>query len=249
MKGLVSFSLFGDNPIYTMGALRNVEIWQDSPFDVDCRFYVGKSVPKYVIHALELDGAEVIPFDGPEDQTATFWRYEAFNTKGYDYILSRDTDSRPYEREFYAIQEFLDSGAGVHIIRDHPFHGVKMLAGLFGVSERCRAHMADRLPSRIPDSFYRDVNRVCTNFPIGLYESNDFYQVDQWWLRINVYPYFRNLFLAHDEFFGMERKRYKRGFPPREDLRFVGEGFDENDNPRFIEHRDFIQTWPHRPRR
>ena len=75
MKGLVSFTLFGDNPIYTYGALRNLQIWQSSEFDVDCRFYVGDTVPEYVRHSLELSGAEVIALEYPEDQTATFWRF------------------------------------------------------------------------------------------------------------------------------------------------------------------------------
>jgi hypothetical protein len=243
MKGLITFTLFGDIPLYNIGALRNVQIWNESPFDVTCRFYVGKSVPEGVKLDLKRLGAQIVEVDAPEDQEACFWRFDAFQEVGYEYYMSRDVDSRPYEREFQAIREWLGSDKQFHIIRDHPFHGVPILAGLFGVKSGMRFGVAQQLPAKIPSDFYLTVNKVwyADNFI-----SNDFYQIDQWWLRINCYPYLHNEIIAHDEFFGFERKVYRSLLPPREGNMFCGEGFTEDDEPRHPEHRDMLDYWPRR---
>lgn len=248
LKGLVSFSLFGNRPLYNIGAIKNAEIWQASPFDVDCRFYIGNSVPDWIPTELLDLGCEVIhmlPY--PEDQTATFWRWDAFRVprNSYDYVLSRDVDSRPFEREYYAISEWLESKYPIHVIRDHPYHGVPILAGLFGVKGSTHIEwFGGMCPTVPPQNFYLEINQKYNR----QYESNDFYQVDQHWLRRKVYPHLRNKILAHDEFYGFERKRYKKSFPEQSDLdmRFCGEGFNENDEPRYPEHRDVIKMWPRR---
>ncbi len=241
MKGLVSFTLFGDKPVYNVGALRNVEIWKQSEFDVDCRFYVGHSVPTATLHSLDALGAEIKFVDRPEDQTACFWRYDALQGCQYDYILFRDVDSRPFEREFHCIRDWLRSGLPNHVIRDHPFHGVPILAGLFGVKREEFHNIGRQLPSVIPDDYYLMVNRAQT---AEKFQSNDFYQIDQWWLRLRVYPYMHNLVTAHDDFFSFERFRFKMALPERTNNEFCGEGFDEFDNPRYPHHRQLLDQWP-----
>ena len=47
-------------------------------------------------------------------------------------LLSRDLDSLPSDRETAAVEEFLeDPDSFFHIMRDHPQHGAKMLAGMW----------------------------------------------------------------------------------------------------------------------
>jgi hypothetical protein len=249
LRGLVSFSLFGDQPLYTVGAVRNAEMWANSdlfPSDIrlECRFYVGNSVPEECRRHLIGLGAEVVPVSGrPEDQTATFWRYDASgDSEFYDFVLFRDVDSRPNAREVAAIRDWLGTNRTYHFIRDHPYHGVPILAGLWGARSWGCAFLREALPMVPPADFYQSVNRR-----IGRddYTSNDFYQVDQWWLRLKVYPEIKHMSLSHDEFFGFERRRWRLRMPPRPaDFSFVGEGFNEFDEPRFPEHRDLIRQWP-----
>lgn len=243
-KGLVTFGLWGNDEMYSFGAIRNCQIWRQSGFDVDCRFYVPENYNKITIDSLLEEGAQVITVPNrPEDLTATFWRFQAFgDAEGYDYILSRDVDSRPWEREWEAIDEWLKFGYPVHCIRDHPFHAVPMLAGLFGARKSVFERFAERIPLAPPDDFYKEVN--------GKYKkdftSNDFYQVDQHWLRWRVYYFLRNLVMSHDEFFTFERRRYRRFLPRSEDGRFIGEGFNEFDEPRYPEHREVYLNYPRR---
>lgn len=45
--------------------------------------------------------------------------------------MSRDTDSYILSREEDAVQDWLDSDGIFHIMRDHPYHCVHILAGLY----------------------------------------------------------------------------------------------------------------------
>lgn len=246
MHGLVSFSLFGDNPLYLVGAIRNAYLWtQETGLDCRTRFYCGESVPESTIYQLRALGAEVRLFWGkPEDQTSTFWRYDALRDfESYDYVLFRDVDSRPTDREIYAICEWIQTRRGVHTIRDHPFHGVPMLAGLWGARSWKADYIRQFLPKAPPPDFYKTVERASRQ-PLG---SNDFYQVDQWWLRLEVWKKISMDCVGHDEFFTFNRKRWRLSLPERPaDNSFIGEGWTEFETPRFPEHRDLIAKWPKR---
>ena len=49
MKKIIAFSLWGDNPMYTIGAIKNADLALDIYPDWVCRFYVGKSTPDEII--------------------------------------------------------------------------------------------------------------------------------------------------------------------------------------------------------
>lgn len=237
MKGVVSFTIFGNAAIYTQGALKQALLfnsYSDSgPIEWDLRFYVGKSVNQSTVLSLIELGAEIIDCDGPEDQTATFWRFDAFKYD-YSHYLIRDTDSRLCPREIAAINQWIDSGRPFHVMRDHPYHGVPILAGLWGATHEVSSEIAERLPMVPHETFYEEINRGVNHTH---YESNDFYQVDQWWLRREIYPMMRRRCVAHDEWFRMERSPERRKFPThRGPGEFVGKGWTENDEERFPEH-------------
>ena len=60
------------------------------------------------------------------------WRFLPLLDPAVDYFMSRDTDGVFLEREVQAVNQWLDSSATFHIIRDHPWHCVPILAGLWG---------------------------------------------------------------------------------------------------------------------
>ncbi len=77
MKKVVSFSLWGKQPKYLIGALRNAELCPRIYPGWVARFYVGASVPLDILHRLSLLGAEVIRMNEPGDWRGMFWRFEA----------------------------------------------------------------------------------------------------------------------------------------------------------------------------
>ena len=49
---VIAFSLWGDSPKYTMGAIKNAEIAKEIFPDWTCRYYLGSDVPEYITREL-----------------------------------------------------------------------------------------------------------------------------------------------------------------------------------------------------
>ena len=135
MKKIISFSLWGNNPKYTIGAIRNAELTPIIFPNWVSRFYCGKSVPEDIIEKLKsLPQTEVIIMDEDGDWTGMFWRFYACEDS--DIMLSRDTDSRLSNREKLAVDEWLESDKDFHIMRDHPYHNTEKI-GRGRVGKEC----------------------------------------------------------------------------------------------------------------
>jgi len=202
---VVSYSLWGSNPKYTVGALRNAEQVKTHYKGWEARFYVGSNTPLKIIEGLKERGANVIEMGKPGDWTGMFWRFEAASDPGVDVMISRDCDSRITDREVRAVSEWLGSNSMFHIMRDHPHHATEILGGMWGV--------------RAP--LLKDMSSL-----INQYVKGDFWQVDQNFLREVIYPRVSSYSMVHDEFF------QKNPFPTqRVGKEFVGLSYDENDIP------------------
>ncbi|XP_068219365.1 uncharacterized protein [Palaemon carinicauda] len=69
------------------------------------------------------------------------WRFASMGDSLVDYFSIRDADSLIIQREIDAVQDWLKSGNCFHAMRDHPLHGVKMLAGMWGGCNTWRPDM------------------------------------------------------------------------------------------------------------
>lgn len=216
MKKVISFSLWGNNPKYTVGAIRNAELTPIIYPGWVSRFYCSKSVPKEIIENLiSLPNTEVIIMDVEGDWTGMFWRFYA--CEDCDIVLSRDTDSRLSIREKIAVDEWLKSDKDFHIMRDHPYHNTLILGGMWG--------------SR--NGILRNIKNLISEFNKG-----NFYQVDQNFLKEKIYPLVINNSFIHDSFFNYESNNTKFK-TDRINQEFVGEVFDEH-NIRHPEHFKLI---------
>lgn len=143
-----------------------------------------------------------------------FWRFYPASDSNVEVMISRDTDSRLNAREFFAVQQWIQSDKSFHIMRDHPYHATEILGGMWGC----------KFPA------LKNMNQL-----INEYTKGEFWQVDQNFLREKVYPLIKNNSIVHDEFFD------KKPFPViREPNRFVGQAFDEYDNLLNPEHTQYI---------
>ena len=215
MKKIISFSLWGDNPIYTIGAIRNAELSKDIYPDWVCRYYIGKSSPKEIIEKLNsFDNTEVIEMESDGDWTGMFWRFYAAGDEDVDVVIVRDCDSRVNIREKEAVDEWLNSDKGFHIMRDHPYHTTEILGGMWGSKKGVVSNIKNL---------------------IDTYVKGNFWQVDQNFLKEQIYPQIKNNCLVHDEFFE------KKPFPSKRPKNlFVGQAFKENDDFLHIEHIKLI---------
>lgn len=215
MKKIISFSLWGDNPTYTIGAIRNAELAKEIYPDWMCRYYVGKSTPSKTIQKLiEFDNTEVFIMNEPGNWTGMFWRFYAASDQNVDIMISRDTDSRLGKREKAAVDEWLASDKDFHIMRDHPYHATQILGGMWGVRNKLLLGMTTAIKE---------------------YTKGDFWQVDQNFLKERVYPVIINNSITHDEFF--DKKPFPTKRIPRE---FVGQAYDQHDNQLHPEHGEMV---------
>lgn len=206
MKKIISFSLWGDIPKYTEGAIRNAELALEIYPDWICRYYVGKDVPLDIIERLiAFDNTELYIMNEPRDWTGMFWRFYAASDLDVGVMISRDVDCRLNMREKVAVDEWLSSDKDFHIMRDNHQHNVPILGGMWGVRNGFLSEM------------------VCD---IDDFVKGDYWQVDQHFLDQVVYPKVGSNSFVHDEYFD------KKPFPTiRENDFFVGQAFDENENP------------------
>lgn len=216
MKNVVAYSLWGEHPMYWVGALRNIELVNNFYPGFISRFYIDRNCKQELIESIKGKNVEVVLVDSKDSFHGMFWRFWASEDPEVDIFLSRDCDSRISEREVAAVQEWLTSEKDFHIMRDHPYHTVPILGGMWG----CR------------NGILRDIK---ISKQIEHWNQFSGKGNDQDFLGQVIYPYVRNKSMEHSEFdlrFGGEI----RHFPSiRNNYEYVGDVFDEND----IRHPDY----------
>jgi len=217
MKQAISFSLYGSDLRYCVGAIKNAIIAQEIlDEEYDLIFFVGQSVPSWVISTLRLfPNVQIIQTDAPEDHTAKMWRFLACELD-YDFVAFRDADARLSLRELNAHEEFIESGLDAHIMKDHPIgHNYPINAGMFTVRS----------------ALFKDIRTL-----IESAEISDYYTQDQDFLRNLIYPRIQFSCFVHDEFYDtdVEGKSLRKPYllEPVNQVSHIGAALDEND--RFI---------------
>lgn len=235
---IIAFSLWGNNPKYIIGAIKNAELARKIYPGWVTRFYCGGSVSIDacidILRAVDPhccsfesidkqfdtwssgDGlTELIHYKEPGDWRGMFWRFQAASDPDCEAMISRDCDSRLSQREKAAVDEWLASPKQWHIMRDHPWHGALMLGGMWGV-KGCPA-MQDWIAS---------------------WNAEDRYQTDQDFLRTMVYPIASKDAMIHAQFCAVEADAIP--FPSlRSGLEFVGQVF-EADGTTIAEHQNML---------
>lgn len=132
-RHVIAFSLWGENPRYLRGAIRNVTAAVDLYPDWSCRFYCDDSVPAAVLDQLRACGGEVVMRPRPAVfYEGLLWRFEVINDPDISHFLIRDCDSVVNVKERVAVDEWLRSGKWFHAMRDFPSHTEVILAGMWG---------------------------------------------------------------------------------------------------------------------
>lgn len=210
---VLTFSLWGNQLKYTIGAIKNTDIAADIYPEFECWFYIHEeSVPKEIIEQLATrKNVKIIMKSGNLNTCKPMmWRFEAIDEPEVEIMMSRDTDTRIYLREREAYDEWILSGKSFHIMRDHPEHGSHILGGMFGTKK------IHDIPS------WKDV--------MNSFQQNGYRQYDQDFLVGHVYPKIINNCMIHASFCKFENDMCKP-FPSNYDdeFHFVGEYVYEND--------------------
>lgn len=185
-SNVISFSLWGSNPRYLRGALRNALLAPEIYKEWRCQFHVDNSVPSDLLKALLDLGAELVDHTSKEgaqsNRERLSRRFWVANDPSVGYFLVRDCDSVIGEREAAAVQAWLASDKWFHVMRDWWTHTDLILAGMWG-------GVAGVLP---------DLQTLFSNYQSNHAETPNW---DQWFLRDKVWAYIRNSCLVHDRYF------------------------------------------------
>jgi hypothetical protein len=111
-----------------------------------------------------------------------------------DITMVRDLDSEIFEREVQAVKEWLTKTTyAFHIMRDHYYHNIHMLGGLWGVAAN-RLSMDDRLA--LANALLPPTNKNDRDEFLKMYSGRG----DQLFLTHHIWPLARQNSLAHDSF-------------------------------------------------
>ena len=209
MKKIISYSLWGNKEKYCIGAIKNVQLKNKYYPDWICRFYCDNQVPTEIINELIELKSEVIIIDTIGNWKFNLERFKAIDDPNVDFVIFRDADSRLNERESKAVEEWMNNNKTIHIMKDHPMHGIfPILAGMWGINKK---------------KFHFNMEKMIISYKNLNLEDQYFY--DQIFLANYIWPNFYQDCTIHDEFF------IKNKFPTsRIKNEFVGQVFDENDN-------------------
>jgi hypothetical protein len=134
IRGCVSFSLYGESSKYSWGAFENVALVAKYYPGWQCRIYIERG--HYAKDALIRAGAHVIEMEPLPGSGGMFWRFLAVDDPQFTHVIIRDADSRVNPRDVACTMEWIDSGKGLHVIRDHPAHLAKpIMGGAFGMRQ------------------------------------------------------------------------------------------------------------------
>ena len=215
MKKVLSFSLWGDNPTYNIGAIKNAEMAPLFYPEFECWFYVHKdTVPSTTIDTLkQFNHVKIIIKEGDlsnENCKPRMWRFEPIDDPEVEIMMVRDTDTRFLQRESLAVAEWMKSDKIFHIMRDHPHHGCVILAGMFG-------------SRKIPQiKSWSDIMKQ--------YNQTHIINYDQDFLRDHIYPNIKDNAVIHASFHKKEINCQDFPIKYDDEYRFVGEYvyFDES---------------------
>jgi len=184
-QNIISFSLWGQNPRYLRGALRNAILTQDMYPGWRCRFHVDASVPEAFLEALRELGAQLLietDVRKLNNRQRLMRRFLVANDREVGYFIVRDCDSVIGVREVNAVHAWMASQRAFHVMRDWWTHTDLMLAGMWG-------GVAGLLP---------DIDKLSSDYQSKFAETANW---DQWFLRDRIWPLIRNDSLIHDRCF------------------------------------------------
>jgi len=140
MRKIISFCVWGKNPIYNYGLYENALLLPKIFPGWILQVYYTKTADLDVIEEMtKMKNVETILIDVPDHFKNTLLRFMAGFDPKNDVVIFRDADSRLLKRDFVAVNDWINnSDKSVHIIRDHPANGSRsrISAGLWGVRNK-----------------------------------------------------------------------------------------------------------------
>jgi hypothetical protein len=204
----ISFSLYGNDPKYVIGAYKNIELCQKLCPEWTVKIFTNVNVTsKQTIDILSkfsntiIIDPETILTNHDVYKFPMFWRFFAFFDNAP--ALSRDLDSRITVRELQYINNWINLDKSIFIVRDHPWQSQVPggLVGMKNLGPSFRSFFIDFIQNNSTDW---GQDQVMLNSFVSLYNISYIYKCEQ----------------------------NSNSYIPRDNKSFfIGIQLDENDNP------------------
>lgn len=218
-KKVISFSLWGENQRYLVGAVENAKLRSLIYPEWVCRYYVDNKVSPKVKSELRKLGSEIVEMNMDSDgYFGLFWRFYIAKDKDVKIFVVRDTDSRINMREADAVREWESSDKNFHSMRDHKFHNINVLGGMWGAKRNFLPGFQEILMENL-----KSISSV--NHRRGKY-----FDTDQKFLNGRIWPQVQKTAMIHDDV-----DRFRQNALPFKtklgDGTFVGQQWNERNQP------------------
>ena len=208
-KKIISFSLYGDDVKYSLGAIRNVEFAKKYYPNWICRFYCTEDASNLDILADEDCEIAIIESKIPP----MYWRFFAVDDPSVSAVIVRDADSLVNPREAAAVKEWMESKHVLHTMHDCDMKGGHMMTimgGMWGIKCPVDFKMTE------------EINSFCKNLRNYKFRYSD----DQQFLAKKLYPIFEESCIDHHARPLNSKFKNSVKFPSHEEMEmgsFVGE--------------------------
>ena len=234
-RKVVSMSLYGNDPHYIWGVIRNAQLIPVYLPEWTLRVYVAaKSAPSKlaveprIIKKLRFLGAEIARVSTRNSMEPRNWRLLAASDQQLDYFLVRDADARLSERESAAVRDWVSmaekngSSFVIHCIRDHPKHANQAIVdGLWGGR-----------PRPLHQLMRQDITRMMDNLTLNTSSSVKTTSSVMILLNSVLWRALSNFSYCHDSVSPCDRwtpSTLRRPFPlPRYGREYVGQKFNSH---------------------
>ena len=208
-KNVISYSLWGKGQKYRIGAIKNCELAPTIYPGWQLRFYIDDTIEKDFAKQLHDLGAEVYQIQETKgDFHGMYWRFFVNDDPTVNRYIIRDCDSRLNWRERAAVDDWIASGKGFHIMRDHKNHIFAIQGGMWGG----KAGIVPNIQALIKN-----------------WNQYDRYACDQYFLTSVLYPMIKENAHVNDEYY--EHKPFPKHKPIDGGGWFVGQIFNEEGVP------------------
>ena len=247
-RRVIAMSLYGRDPRYTWGALRNAQLVPVHLPDWTLRVYVAADpapprlvVPPRIVNKLRLLGADIarVSATGNSMVAARNWRLLAADDRRLDYFLVRDADTRLSEREAATVRDWTstvakltdDRGAShaaacaLHCVRDHPKHADQPLVdGLWGGRPQALHQLLRQNVTEMMTTMTGAVSNASSSANRSVDVMTSLLN-EAMWRRVGNFSYCYDSVSPCDRWTASRR----RPFPmPRQRRQYVGQKFDQH---------------------
>jgi hypothetical protein len=187
MVNAFSFCLYGPTkPIYHDGFLENLKLIKTHYPGWVVYVYLGSDTESEFRDSLLADPTVRVRDTGITGPKNTVHRFFAIDDPDVDVCFFRDADSRIHWKDRWAINSFLKTGYACHIIRDHPEHNARIMAGMWGLRKGALSSMCEMYARWTPvNAGYGDPNDL------------EGFGIDQNFIYLEVYPRIAEHALVH----------------------------------------------------